>query len=126
MLVALLMAYFLGGGGTSGAILTEANVKQLAKSVESTVSEPARADAALGHVAELKKTVKGFEGRFGKSAKDLSKLYKDHSAGSKAMLSVIEDLNADWAAAQERAIDLRFELKESLTQEEWSALFDVN
>jgi hypothetical protein len=32
-------------------------------------------------------------------------------------------LNSGWEASQQRAIDLRFDLKDSMTEEEWAALF---
>ncbi len=123
MLMALLAAYLLGGGGLGGSILTPAAVKQMSKQVEVTVADPARAEAAAETLAELKVEIKGFDKKFAKSGKELTKLYKDHGADGDQMLAVLAELNADWEGSQQRGIDLRFELKESLTEEEWTAVF---
>ena len=124
MLVALLAAYLLGGGaGVSGGILTPAAVKQIGKQVEATVSDPARAESAAQTLAELKTEMKGFEKTFAKSGKELTKLYKDHAADAGQMLAVLEEFSTGWEASQKRAIDLRFELKESLTEEQWATVF---
>ena len=37
--------------------------------------------------------------------------------------AVLDGLNRDWQRGQERALDLRFELREQLTREEWAALY---
>jgi hypothetical protein len=121
MLVALLTAYLLGGGaGVMGGILSPAAVKQIDKQVEASVTDPARAEAASETLAELKTEIKAFEKTFSKSGKELTRLYKDHEADADQMLAVLEELNSGWEASQQRAIDLRFELKESLTEEEWA------
>lgn len=123
MLMALLAAYLLGGGGLGGSILTPAAVKQMSKQVEVTVVDSARAEAAAETLAELKVEIKGFDKKFAKSGKELTKLYKDHGADGDQMLAVLAELNADWEGSQQRGIDLRFELRESLTEEEWAAVF---
>ena len=37
--------------------------------------------------------------------------------------AVLDELNHDWQRGQERALDLRYELRDRLTREEWAALF---
>ena len=123
MLAALLVAFLLGGGGVAGGILSTGTVKQIGKQVEAAVQDPARAATAAETLGALKAEIKGFEKSFARSGKDLGKLYKNHGADAEAMLAVLDDLNAGWEASQRRAIDLRFELKESLTAEEWAAVF---
>jgi hypothetical protein len=125
MIMALLAAYFLAGGvgGVSGSMLTPAAVKQLSEQAETVVADPARAEAARQAFVELRKEVKSFEKKFAKSGKQLTKSYKDHAADVDQALALLEDLNSGWEASQRRAIDLRFELRDSLTEEEWTALF---
>lgn len=123
MLVALLMAFLLGGGGGAGAILTADNVKQISKQVEVAVTDSARSEAAAQTLAELKVEMKTFEKSFAKSGKELTKLYKDHASDGAEMVAVLDGLNDNWEAAQRRAIELRFELKDSLSREEWAAVF---
>ena len=125
MLVALLAAFLLGGGGTniSGVILTPGAVEQVGKQIEVVVTDPERAEAAAETLAELKAEIKGFEKKFAKSGKELAGHYKDHEASGASMLAVLDQLNAGWKASQQRALDLRFELRESLTEAEWVAIF---
>ena len=123
MLIALLAAFLLGGGGASGAILTPSSVKAIGKSIEATVQDAERLEAASMAVKGLRAEVKAFDKTFAKSGKALTKLYKDHGASAEEMQSVLDDLNGEWSASQARAIDLRFKLKDLLTAEEWHAIF---
>jgi len=123
MLVALLAAYLLGGGGAGGGILTTGEIKQIDKQVEVAVADGERAAAAKSTLADLKSEVKQFEKRYAKSGKALTGLYKDHSADADQMVEVLDGLNAGWEVSQQRAIELRFALKESLTESEWAAVF---
>lgn len=125
MLMAMLAAYFLSGGlaGVSGSTLTAAVVKQLSEQVQTIVAEPARLDAARETLKVLGKEVKVFEKMFRRSGRQLTKSYKDHAADRDEALSILADLNAGWERSQQRALDLRFELRGSLSEEQWSALF---
>jgi len=123
MLIALLAAFLLGGGGVSGSVLTTAAVKQLSKQTETVVADPARAETAQQTLKALRKEVKAFEKRFTKSGKQLTKSYKDHTADPDQALAILDELNSGWQVSQQHALDLRFELHDSLTEEEWAALF---
>lgn len=124
MLIALLAAYLLGGGsGVAGAILTPQAVQQISKQVKTVVAEEARAEAATETLAELKGAVKAFDKDFKRSGKELTRLYKDHDGEAERMTEVLDELNSSWAGAQKRAVELRFRLRESLTEEEWAAVF---
>lgn len=123
MLVALLAAYLLGGGGASGGILTAPAVKEIKAQVEANVTDATRSEAALAEVAALKTEVKAFDKRFAKSGKQLTKLFKDHQSGAPEMQAVLDALNGDWAEAQAAALEIRARLKEQLTREEWQSVF---
>jgi len=123
MLAALLMAYLLGGGGVSAGILTPDAVKQIDKRVEASVSDGPRAEAAGAALVELKAEVKAFDKQFARSGKHLTNLYKDHGSDSAQMLGVLDELDAGWEASQRRALDLRFDLREAMTEDEWAAVF---
>ena len=123
MIWALLAAFLLGGGGDSGSMLTSASVKQLGERTREVISDPARAEAAQQTLAELRKEVKAFQKRFSKSGKELNRSYKNHAADLNHAMAVLEELNSGWNTSQQRAIDLRFALRDSMTREEWSALF---
>ena len=123
MLLALLAAYLLGGGGASGAILSVPAVKQTEASVEANVADPGRAEAAAAELAAMKAEVKAFEKTFARSGKQLTKLFKDHGAGAAEMQAVLDALNGDWEEAQSEALEIRARLKEQLAREEWDAVF---
>ena len=123
MIWALLAMYFLGGGGASGSMLTTAAIKQLSEQTEIVVADPARAEAAQQTFVDLRKEVKAFEKKFAKSGRQLNKFYKNYTGDADQALALLEDLNSGWETSQQRAIDLRFELRDSLTEEEWAALF---
>jgi len=123
MIWVLLSMYFLSGGADSGSMLTSAGVKQLSSRTELVIEDQGRAEAAQQTLAKLRKEVKAFEKVFSESGKQLSISYKEHAADADQALAVLEDLNSAWKYSQQRALDLRFELKESMTEEEWSALF---
>ena len=124
MIWALLAAYFLGGGigGVSGSMLTPASVKQLSERAEEIITEPARTEVAQQTLVELGQEVKAFQKMFSKSGKQLNKSYKDHAGDEGLALAILEELNVGWNASQQRAIDLRFELRDSMTEEEWIEL----
>lgn len=124
MIWALLAFYFFGGGGAGASVLTQEAVKEMGERVESVVEDPLRAEAAQQSLDELRAEIKAFNKTFSRSGKDLEKIYKDHEASAEQMLTILNDLNVEWDAAQTRAIELRFALKETLTQEEWSQVMD--
>jgi hypothetical protein len=125
MIIALLAVFFLAGGvsGVSGSMLTPEYINQLSKRVDTVVSDPARASAAQQTLAELNEEAERFQKIFLASGEQLDKAYRDHSGdGSEAGL-ILDELNADWALEQQRAFDLRFKLKESVSKQEWAELF---
>jgi hypothetical protein len=119
---ALLAFYFFGGGGAGASVLTQEAVKEMGERVESVVEDTVRAEAAEQSLDELRAEINAFNKTFYRSGKDLEKIYKDHEAGAEQMLTILNDLNVEWDAAQTRAIELRFALTATLNQEEWSAL----
>ncbi len=104
-------------------MLTPAAIKQLSKQVESVVPDRARAEAAQQTLGSLGKEVKAFEKKFAKSGNQLTKSFNNYTDGSDQALALLQDLNSHWEVSQQRVLDLRFELRDSLTEEEWAALF---
>ena len=125
MIWALLAVYFFGGGAVGGSMLTPDSVKAMSKRVDDVIVEPERAKVAEENFDALRDEVKSFNKTFRKSGKQLEKLYEDHSSDTETMLVALHDLNVEWDAAQSRAIDLRFELKDSMSAVEWAAVVSV-
>ena len=97
----------------------------MSEHAETAIDDPARVEAAQQTFRELKKEVKAFEDAFSRSGKQLTKSYKDHAADKEQALAILDNLNSEWELMQLRAIDLRFELRNDVTEEEWSELFSA-
>ena len=123
MLAALLIAFFLGASGASGAILTESLLKDFDERAQHVIADQVRADAVSAEVTAIGHELKHFNKTFARSGKSLSKLYKDHGGDAASMQAELDLLNADWEAAQLRAIEHRFNIREQMTPEEWEAAF---
>lgn len=121
----LLATYYLGGGlhGVSGSLLTIDAVKQLSEMTEVIISEPARAEAAKQTLQELKGEIRKFERKFSKQRGRFIEVYMDHDSGENQSIDLFNELNADWEAMQAQAIELRFQLHDQMTEDEWDALF---
>lgn len=125
MLWILLATYYLGGGldGVNGSLLTAEVVGQLSKNAAEVIDDPDRATAAQETLRELKKEIKSFDKVFSESGKQLTKSYKQHDADRDQALAVLDHLNSNWETMQSNAIELRFELREQVSEEEWGKIF---
>lgn len=123
MLAALLLAFFLGGAATSGALLTEDMLHDFMHRAEQVVADPVRVEAVANEVTSLHDALKAFNKVMAKSGKSLSARFKDHSAGTDDMQAELDVLNSAWVAAQSRVLDYRFNLRDQMTSEEWRAVF---
>lgn len=121
MLVAIIIAFFLGGPSASGAILTQDMLKSFERHAQQEITDPARAEAVLQEVAVLREELKQFDKTFAKSGKELTELYKDHEAGPASLQVQLDLLNAEWEAAQSLALDHRFVIRDQMTKDEWAA-----
>ncbi len=128
MIWALLAGYLIvafGGGDVNGGLLTTAGLKQMSARIEVVIEDPSREEAAQEILTKLGAETKAFEKVFTKSGKDLLGFYKDHGSSIEQERLVQEELNSSWKVAQQGALDSRFELKESMTEEEWTELFST-
>lgn len=125
MIWALLAVYFLGGGlaGVSGTMLTIPVVKELRAASENVISDPERAEAAQDILRELQKGIARFERKFTRTGWQLNRSYRNHTADEQVALDTLHRFNRDWEAMQRQAIELRFRLREEMTEEEWNLLF---
>lgn len=124
MLIAMLTVFLLGGGLMGGSMLSPADVDLIGERVEQMVGDPARSAEATQVLDELKTEIEAFDKVFIDSGDTLRDLYLNHEAGSRQTLQTLEALNLEWYVSQNRSIKLRDRLKESITAEEWAAIFD--
>lgn len=125
MFWAFMYWYFIGGGAgsISAGVLTPATVEALSDRVTIVVEDPARAKAARSTLDELKRETTDFERKFAATNKVIRRSYRDHAADAADIEAALDEINRDWQRGQERALDLRFELRDRLTREEWAALY---
>lgn len=125
MIWMLLAAYYLGGGlaGVSGSLLTVEMLEALNARSKSVITDPVRAEAAAEKIMAVHKEVRAFERKFSKAGRHLKRSYREHDADEAKALEVLDGLNHAWLETQLYAVEKRFELKEQLTESEWTALF---
>ena len=121
----LLATYFLGGGlgGISVSALTPARVEAVMETVAHVVPEGERADAAGDLLRQLRKEVRQYGRRLAWTGQQMNRAYRDHDADEERFLGQMRELDADWEQRQQRVLDLRFALREQLTESEWTQVF---
>ena len=120
MLVALITILFLGGG-IEDAVLDY--VKYTRGNVKEIVADNERQSDAQATLKEMKKLTKDY-------AKSNRKTFKSLLSAMDSMdveIDVVDSIWSDYAqsvdAYNAQMIDLRFRLRDSLTREEWQAIF---
>ncbi|MDO6442285.1 MULTISPECIES: hypothetical protein [unclassified Marinobacter] len=126
MLVAILVAFFLGGPSASAAILTHDMIKSFETFAQQVITDPDRAEAVRQELKALNSELKQFDKVFAKSGRELSKLYKNYDTETASMQAQLDSMNADWESAQSRALDHRFAIRNQMTKEEWDAVVSKN
>ena len=124
MIWALLAWFLLGGSNGQSALMLDANgAQELIVSIETVVTDDPRRSEAVMAVEGLEAEIAEFERLFSDSRRQLDRLYADHEDTSNEIREVFSELNATWEAGQARALDVRFRLREVMTEEEWISLF---
>ena len=120
MLAALVVYLMMGGGGASGPMLY---MDAAAENIETHVLDEARQEEALETVESMLDRSKDHLKTLDDMREQLSDMLSKHAVTA-------EDLDALWndyfeldAQYSNDIIDKRFELKNSLTREEWTAIF---
>ena len=122
MLVAIVTFLFLGGGSSSG--LTDF-VKAARADVKEVVEDKERRKAAMATMKQLKKAASARTKAFGRISKRVSKL----GDGGEFNSQQVDDIWYQFFAVNDQysreMIDLRFQLREQLTREEWEQIFPM-
>lgn len=115
MLIAIITILFLGGG-TTGTLDYIADARGDVKSV---MEKDDRRDEALDTLKSMKKQVSANNKALKRTTKDLEKALADD-----ADVEVIWDEHYEKRAAHNEAmLDLRFQLRDQMTREEWEQVF---
>ena len=111
-LVALLMSLF---GGVSPEAIKE--------SVASIVRDAQRVEAIEVILDEAQETVDGYSEQLDDITDRIVELHADHGATRAQYHAVLEQAHDAMVDARTKLLDLRFEMKARMTQEEWEAVF---
>ena len=119
MLIALMTILFLGGS-TTGLLdfiaQTEDNIKIV-------MEKDARQKGALATVKEMKKRTKARNKQVNKTRKQLSNLLGDPEATEADIDATWNTFYAEVESYNVDMLDLRFELRDRLTRDEWQQVF---
>lgn len=121
MLAALLAGYLflsLGGG-----LAVEMFSKDKQALIGEVVADPARADAAVDTIKRGRNDVEASAKRFRKIAQEFGKTDKVQSAGLDELTPFLRQATEQRRIAQEASLDRIFELRKTLTEGEWNAVF---
>ena len=122
MLIALMTILFLGGS-TTGLLdfiaQTEDNIKIV-------MEKDARQKGALATVKEMKKRTKARNKQVNKSRKELSTLLGDPEATEADIDATWNTFYAEVESYNVDMHDLRFELRDRLTRDEWQQVFSAD
>ena len=123
-----MLAWLLFGSsaGQSDLMLNAEGADQLITSIETAVPDETRQQSAVEHVKELKSEMTNFERLFSSTGKQLNSLVAKHEDTTDELNTVFSELNDAWEAGQARALDKRFEMRKSMTAEEWQMVFGTD
>ena len=119
MLIALITILFLGSGSTGLLDFigeTDDNIKVVMEKDE-------RRKGALATVKEMKKRTKARNKQVKKARKELGKALADHDAEMNAFDSIWDTYYAEVEDYNKDMLELRFELRDRLTRDEWQQIF---
>ncbi len=122
MLIALMTILFLGGGGASSATLI--NIANNQDVIEEVVLDEDRRDQAVETLKSMKKLAKD-QNKAKKSVfKELETAFGEHESSANIVDAIWDDYYRQVNEFSNEAIDLRFQLKDQLTRDEWGQVFN--
>ena len=121
MLAALVAGFliFSGGDGFAARVFS----KDTQAIVRQAIADPARAEAADRTIELGRQDLEELGKQFEKIAKGFGKADKDQSAGLDELSPFMRQAFEVRRTEQGKAVDRLFELRETLTEDEWSAVF---
>jgi hypothetical protein len=123
MLIAALVAFLFFGG--SGATLMTDNIDRLHDSIKSELSKGNTRDAALDVAGKMKDINKDYGKADGKAEKALIKLIEDYDTSAADLQKHMAEVNESRSEYQQKMLAKRFDLKKTLTSDEWNKVFSA-
>jgi len=120
MLIALFTILFLGGGADTAVLGTISDTR---KSVKTVIVDDERRKEVTSTLKAMKKRTSAYGKSTKKIAKRIAGALAEHDGSEVGINAAWVDYFAMTDAYNDDLIELRFELKEQLTREEWRELF---
>jgi predicted nucleic acid-binding Zn-ribbon protein len=119
MLILLGLTYLLLSGGPELDF-----VNTMSARVEQSIVEPDRKQKVLSLVNDMANEINDISKRLESSSKSIAKLNRDHSSRRESFEKALDELNQGRIRSQEKILQIRFNLKDHMTREEWEAVFE--
>jgi hypothetical protein len=120
MLVALITILFLSGGASGGLLYDFGGMKKLVKTY---VADDQRKDAALDVIKDFKARAKAENKQLKAMVKQVDGELEDTAAADSELTTLGADVLASTRTYYKDLLELRFELREQFTREEWTAAY---
>jgi hypothetical protein len=98
-------------------------VNAISVRAEQSIVELDRKQKVLSLVEEMATVINGFSKRLESSSKNIADLNRDQSSTRESFEKVLDELNQDRIRSQEKILQIRLNLKDHMTREEWEAVF---
>ena len=121
MLIGLLTILLLGGSAGSGFLDFIGDVQDDVKAV---VPKGDHQKAALDVLKEIQKGTKSRNKAVDQRVKDLGKLLEDYTASDDEIDTVWDQYFTTLETDNNAVVELRFKLKEHMTEQEWASVFN--
>ncbi len=121
MLIVLFTILILGGGG--GLV---GDVKQVGKDIKTLMEKGDERKAALSTLKQMEKLTKRRDKNFKKVRKQMLSTISDHDYEVSYLDQLWSDYKGTRSEFHREFVELRFELKEHISREDWAKIFSQN
>lgn len=126
VLILLLGGLFLGGGIAAGLLTTGQPLKDIEKRAKALPLDEVREQRVLELMDAWKDVSKPAWKTRGEPADEIVRLVGERSATREQFLAEFDRLRAAMDAAHEQVLPIREQLRDTLSRDEWNALFAVD
>ena len=126
-LIIIMTALFLGGSSLAlGVATTGKTLKEIEKSIKSDVRDETNKQISLALVKQWKKEGKAVRKQFNVQRKDLLKMLNNHNSRETDLVAAVNEILELDRQSSERVLDLHYELRKSMTKQEWESVFSIS
>ena len=123
MLIALFTLFLLSGGLSDGSTAFQVYIAENRESVESVVVDDVRRGEALAILNTMDERATAYSEQFKEASEELGELVRDREDHSVEIAGILARHREYTGAYSNDITDLRFELKGTISREEWAQIF---